>query len=584
MQSETKVCRNCKSEFTIEPDDFSFYEKVKVPPPTWCPGCRQMRRYSWRNERVLYRRPCDLCGKSTVTIYSPNKPFKVFCPPCWWSDKWSALDHGQEFDFSRPFFEQFKELQLKVPRIALLTKNSTNSEYTNHSNNNKDCYRCFSVFDSENVLYSSNVWKAGRDCAECYHLDDGAERSYECIDSFGIYQCQYGWLLRSCTDCSYCFDCRGCSNCFLSWNLRNKQYHILNKPYTKEAYAEKIKEYRLGSHAAREKLYAQYRELIAAKALHRFANIERSTDVSGNMIFNSKNAHDVFDADRTEDSRYAIISPDVKSTMDSYHYGFKCELVYESHALIHCYDVLFSHLSYDNSHLQYCDSCHNSQNLFGCVGVKQGHYAIFNKQYGEAEYAALKEKLIAHMKTTGEYGEFFPPQLSPFGYNETQGQVYMPLTREEVAARGWNWEERVPGTFGKETLQPEQIPDEITNVQDSIIKEALRCVSCTKNYNVVQPELDLLRREGIPVPRLCPDCRYQRRIDLRPPRKLWHRTCQCSGRKSEAPNSKSETSTHENTTNHSHGEGKCPNEFETPYAPERKEVVYCESCYNAEVA
>src|SRR3989338_11693288 len=103
MVSENKVCQNCKSSFTIDASDFDFYKKIDVPPPTWCPECRQKRRYAWRNERVLYRRNCDLCGKRSVTIYSPNKPFKVYCPQCWWSDKWSGLDYGRDFNFSRSF-------------------------------------------------------------------------------------------------------------------------------------------------------------------------------------------------------------------------------------------------------------------------------------------------------------------------------------------------------------------------------------------------------------------------------------------------------------------------------------------------
>lgn len=137
MSTELRSCNNCHAEFSIEPEDFAFYNKIDVPPPTWCPDCRQMRRYAWRNERTLYRRSCDLCGKSAVTIYSQNCPFKVYCPPCWWSDKWDAGASAREFDFSRHFFPQFQELQREVPRIALLTKNSVNSDYTNHSNNNK---------------------------------------------------------------------------------------------------------------------------------------------------------------------------------------------------------------------------------------------------------------------------------------------------------------------------------------------------------------------------------------------------------------------------------------------------------------
>jgi hypothetical protein len=47
--------------------------------------------------------------------------------------------------------------------------------------------------------------------------------------------------------------------------------------------------------------------------------------------------------------------------------------------------------------------------------------------------------------------------------------------------------------------------------------------------------------------------------------KLWHRQCMCS-------------------KNHPHHGGRCSNEFETSYSPDRKEIVYCEQCYNSEVA
>jgi hypothetical protein len=33
----------------------------------------------------------------------------------WWSDEWDPLDYGIEFDFSRTFFEQWKELRDTIP-------------------------------------------------------------------------------------------------------------------------------------------------------------------------------------------------------------------------------------------------------------------------------------------------------------------------------------------------------------------------------------------------------------------------------------------------------------------------------------
>lgn len=43
------------------------------------------------------------------------------------------------------------------------------------------------------------------------------------------------------------------------------------------------------------------------------------------------------------------------------------------------------------------------------------------------------------MKSTREWGEFFPTELSAFGYNETVAQEYFPMTEKEVKVKGWKW-------------------------------------------------------------------------------------------------------------------------------------------------
>ena len=169
------------------------------------------------------------------------------------------------------------------------------------------------------------------------------------------------------------------------------------------------------------------------------------------------------------------------------------------------------------------------------------------------------------MKNTGEYGEFFPPEIVPVCYNETQGSLYAPMTKEQVLSKGWQWEEIVPGTFGKETVLSADIPDKVDDVPDSYLKEIFSCIDCSKNYNITQNELLFYRKEIIPFPRKCPTCRYKRRFNIRPLRKLWHRSCMCI------------------KESHIHGAGECEVEFETSYAPDRPEIVYCEKCYQQEV-
>lgn len=564
MEKEIRKCKNCQKDFIIGSEDFAFYEKIKVPPPTWCPECRQQRRYAWRNERTLYRRNCDLCGKSTVTIYSQNKPYKVYCNECWWGDGWDPAKYGRDFDFNRPFFEQFAELQREVPRMALLNKRSVNSEYTNHSGDNKNVYLSFSVFDGENIMYSTWMMKNCRDCMDSGFIAEKGERLYEIIDSRTSYECQYGIFLRDCSSCYYCYDCRGCNNCFMSSNLRNKSYVFRNQQYTREEYLKKMKEYDLSSFIIREGLQQEFEDLIK-NATHRYVVGERNINSVGSLLFDCRNVLQSFEMEKSENCKYMYGNIDAKDCMDLYHVGYNIELDYECQGCTRISNCQFCHLCYDNMNVMYSDTCQNSQNLFGCVSIKKGEYMIFNKKYLKEEYEKLKEKIIEHMKNTGEYGEFFPPSIAPVYYNETQGSLYMPMTREEILAKGWHWEDNTPGTFGKETVSAGSIPDKIDDVPDSFLKEVFACSECSRNYNIVPNELSFYRKENIPIPRICPNCRYKRRFDLRPKRQLWHSKCGC-------------------TKNHFHHQGPCTVEFETCYPPNSSITnVYCEKCYNAEV-
>lgn len=160
---ESKQCQSCKNSFTIEPDDFAFYEKIKVPPPTWCPECRLIKRLSMRGERSLFKRKCNLCGQDKILMYPQDSPYTVYCRSCWHSDKWDPISHEKNYDFNKPFFEQFKELFLKVPRLGIIQQgNMSNSDYTNRVSDNKDCYLIFASADNENCCYGTSFWNYRR--------------------------------------------------------------------------------------------------------------------------------------------------------------------------------------------------------------------------------------------------------------------------------------------------------------------------------------------------------------------------------------------------------------------------------------
>ena len=94
MNPETRECLHCKKPFTVEPEDFNFYEQMKVPPPTWCPECRVMRRMIWRNDWHLFKKQEALKGESIFSFFPPEAPVKIYERDYYWSDAWNAADYA----------------------------------------------------------------------------------------------------------------------------------------------------------------------------------------------------------------------------------------------------------------------------------------------------------------------------------------------------------------------------------------------------------------------------------------------------------------------------------------------------------
>ncbi|QQR83276.1 hypothetical protein IPJ72_05760 [Candidatus Peregrinibacteria bacterium] len=229
-------------------------------------------------------------------------------------------------------------------------------------------------------------------------------------------------------------DCRNCSDCFGCSGLRNKQYYIFNKPYTKAEYQSTIAQY-LGSANEFEKVKAQvqaFHERIPKRALI-MENCENSI---GNYLSNCKNAINCFEVSDAEDCRYCYVALDIKNCMDSTRFGYQTENCYEIMGGTKLYQSAFVNVSFEGvNECLYVDSCINVKNCFGCVGLRQKQYCILNKQYSKEDYETLVPKIIEHMKQTGEWGEFFPAQFSPFGYKESVAQEYQPLSEPQIIER-----------------------------------------------------------------------------------------------------------------------------------------------------
>ncbi len=586
MDRQTKVCQNCKNQFVIEPDDFQFYEKIKVPPPTFCPDCRNQRRMAWRNERTLYKRKCNAPGHSeeVISMYAPDSPCAVYDRDYWWSDSWNPLEWGREYDFGRPFFEQFRNLFESVPHIALSNQNAVRTEYGNYLDGNKDCYLIFGGGWNENVRYSNKMMES-KDSQDLYVASKN-ELCYECINCVESYRLLYSMNCKNCTDSQYLYACRSCTNCFGCTNLVSKNYCIFNEQYSKEEYEKKLKEFFLHTRGGREKAARVFRD-VYLKSIHRYANMVNSPHSTGDNVNNSKNCKFCFDMYHdAEDSKYLFSALALKDCYDG-NGIYKNEVSYELVDANIGSSNFASMTLYSSDHIQYSLDCHGSSYLFGCIGLRSKKYCILNKQYSKEEYQQILPKIIKHMNevpfTDGGgrkygYGEFFPIELSPHAYNETIAQEYYALTKEDAGKKNFAWREDAKKGY-EVTVSPENLPETINEVADSVLVDVIGCEhkgkcneQCTVAFKLIPQELLFYRQMNLPVPRLCSNCRHYVRLKQRNPLRLWHRKCMC------------DYAIYQNTIKHQHHpEGRCPNEFETSYAPERPEIVYCEQCYQAEV-
>ncbi len=547
-----KTCSQCHSSFEIFPEDRAFYEKMEVPEPTFCPLCRMQRRLSYRSERFLYHRKCDLTGKQIISTYPHDSKWPVYNIDDWWGDQWDPMDYGRDFDFTRPFFEQFFELRNQVPRLALIQqKPMENSDYCNAASLNKNCYLVFSTNRCEDCYYGSWVNQC-RNVVDALNINT-SELCYECVGCSDCYNVKYSIDSNNCKNSAFLRACSGCSDCFGCSNLINKQYYIFNKAHTKEQYEAFMKEVDLGSYEVVEKIKARLDDELLDLIVKAFQGVNNENSV-GNYLRQCKDCYSCFECDNSESLRYCYCLEGVNHCMDYSYWGVGASWVYETQASgYQVNNIRFCNLSWNNcSNLTYCDHCHHTQDSFGCVGLRNKQYCILNKQYSKEEYGVLVPKIIEHMKSTGEWGEFFPTKDSIYAYNETLAYEQIPLSKEEVLERGWQWrdEQETMSYKGPKVV----IPDHIKEVEDSIVSEILISEKSGKPYKIIPQELKFYRENNIPIPRLTPDERHWERLKKRNPRVLFDRNCE-----------------------------KCDKAIQTTYAPDRPEKVYCESCYLKEV-
>ncbi|MDH4358654.1 MAG: hypothetical protein OEV37_01735 [Candidatus Berkelbacteria bacterium] len=550
----TRKCISCKKNFEIEKEDLAFYKKIgpvinekklAIDPPRECPSCREIRRWAYRNQSSLYKAKSALSGEEMISLYPPITEYTVYKENEWWTDKWDPLSYGQEYDFSRPFFEQFFELQKKVPRRALQQDGTNeNCEFTTYGTSNKNCYLAFACSVCEDVYYTdwSHQLKDCIDCIKCV----GGELLYECVDSNNCYNSMHLKDSNACRESFLLEDCQSCANCICCKNLVEKEYYYFNKKISKPEYQKIVEEAKKDDFKKLEEKFNKWKKSQPA----RFARIIGSEECTGDNIFKCRNCKKCFDLLLgAENCRYCYFcGGGAKEMYDCNMAGQGSELIYEMQATVGSYNCAFINFCRISKNCYYSDSLGSCDSCFGCIGLNHKNHCILNEQYTEEEYKRLLPKIIEHMRKTGEWGRGFPIKNSPFPFNDTSAYELHPISKEEALTKGYLWNDN------------KVLPQD----ESKMTKDVYQCVSCLRKFKMIPHELFFYERMSVNKPKQCFFCRRKERLKNRISYSLFERECVCE------------------ESGHGH-EGRCKVEFETTYAPDRPEKVYCEDCYQKSI-
>lgn len=493
-----------------------------------------------------------MCKKRTLTEYPAHSGKSYYCRECWNSDKWDPRDYGRDVDFSRSIFEQIKELKMSIPAMALnIQGENQNSDYIHLAGSCKNSYLLSHADFCENCMYGYG-FKKNLSCVDgFYNL-----HCELCYDSIYVHKC-YG--LKCCQDCINCStsaflkDCIGCQDCFMCTGLRNKQYYFKNQELSKERYQAKMQEIDLGKYSVYQKLKEEWKELCKQMTVKEFQG-HNLQNCSGNYLQNCKETHCSYDCEDVEGGKFCYQTVlAAKRVYDIYQYGtnlqesLECSICGEnSYHLLFCIDC---HMSCAD--LYYCWYMDRCKSCFACCDMHDQKFCILNKQYTEEEYNALVPKIIEHMKSTGEWGEFFPTSIAIHGYNKTSAQLYYPLTKESAESQGIKWDEYEEHKNGVDSVIPaDKLPDNIDDIPDDILNWGLVCEETGRHYRITTKELEYYREQRLPVPHRCREQRHYDRFALRNPRKLFDRKC-----------------------------AECKKAIKTTYEEDRSEKVLCEECF-----
>lgn len=248
-------CRNCYFIFNSEEDEDCMYIRFGDKSRD-CVDCTNIIRselcYECVNVKNCYNLrfsdDCDNCSDSTFLRNCRGVRNSMFCyglervEYCFFNEQLTKEEYERrvaEYDLAsyaglyaaRQAWDQFAA-QWPLMRHVILNSENCEGESIFNSQNCSDCYNISDCQDCKYVLNCVDV----KDSQDVYAYGMETALAYECVTLAYAYDVKFCVYAVKSNSLEYCMNMWNCQDCFGCIGLRDKQYCILNKQYTKEEY------------------------------------------------------------------------------------------------------------------------------------------------------------------------------------------------------------------------------------------------------------------------------------------------------------------------------------------------------------
>lgn len=134
-----------------------------------------------------------------------------------------------------------EDLKKQFSLTQTIGGDNENTTYGNYIHFDKNCYLCFDAAYDEDSGYLYDSFHC-RNSYDLTYVAKETELTFQAVDSVTLFNCNYVVHGANCQDSFYLFNCFNVKNSLGCVGLKNKEYCILNRQFTKEEYEKLSKQ------------------------------------------------------------------------------------------------------------------------------------------------------------------------------------------------------------------------------------------------------------------------------------------------------------------------------------------------------